>query len=69
MTSTIGLSLNDRCWQHVPGWNSTWVESLLVVAPSSLNLSKCLGMVCSGVYGGSYELVCLNVYKVIYNIV
>ena len=64
-----GLSIHNGCWQHVPGWNGTWVESLLVVAPSSLNVSKRLGMVCSGVSDGSYELICLNVYKVIYNLV
>ena len=46
-----------------------WVEGLLVVASSSLNLSKLLGMVCTGVSGGSFQLVGLNVYKVIYNLV
>ena len=57
-----GLSLHDGCWQHVPGWDGMWVEGLLVVAPSSLNLSNVLGMVCSGASGGSVEFVSLNVY-------
>ena len=38
-------------------------------SPNSLNLSKLLAMVCSGVSGGSDELICMNVYKVIHNLV
>ena len=62
-----GLSLHDCCWQHVPGWDGMWIESLLAVAHHSFNLSKLLGMFCSGVSGGSDEFVYLNVYKVIKN--
>ena len=63
MVGIHGLSLHDGCWQHIPGWDGMWI-GLLVVAPSSLNLSKLWGMVCSGVSGGSVELVGLNVYNV-----
>ena len=45
-----GLSLHDSCWQHVLGWDGTWVEGLLVVASNDLNVN--LGMGFSGVSGG-----------------
>ena len=48
-----------------------WVESVLVVAPRCLNLYKHLGMVSFALVFlvGFDELVCLNVYKVIHNLV
>ena len=59
----------NGCWQCVPGWNVTWVESLMVVPSSGLNLSELLDKAWSGVSDESGELVYLDVYKVIHNLV
>ena len=69
MEGIQGLSLCDGWWPQAPDWNGIWVEGLLVLAPSDLNLSELVGMVCSGVSGGWDALVYLGVYKAIHDLI